>query len=181
MLTVKLRFLRAIARSCLLLLAIGTCHAQGPATNSAPELLDHLAGQWILQGNIAGQPTTHDIQAEWVLKREYLRIHEVSREKDAKGAPAYEAIVFIGRDSKTQEYRCLWLDATGGDGLSADAIGRGKKSGDSIAFLFSSGPSNLIHNTFVYDRAADTWKWIIDNETKGKTERFADVKLSRVH
>jgi hypothetical protein len=155
--------------------------AQGPVTNAPLELLDHLAGQWVLQGTIAGQQTTHNVQADWVLKREYLRIHEVSQEKDAKGDPAYEAIVFVGWDAKTQEYACLWLDSTSGGGLSAPGIAHGKKSGDSIPFLFAISPSNSIHNTFVYDRATDTWKWLIDDETNGKSERFADVKLSRVH
>jgi hypothetical protein len=70
-------------------------------------LLDRLAGQWVLQGTIAGKQTTHDVQVGWVLKREYLRLHEISREKDAKGDPAYEAIVFVSWDPKTQEYICL--------------------------------------------------------------------------
>ena len=63
---------------------------------------------------LAGQQTAHNVQADWVLKREYLSIHEVSQEKDAKGDPAYEAIVFVSWDPKTQEYACLWLDSTGG-------------------------------------------------------------------
>jgi len=170
--------LRATCFFCLFFWLAGACLAQEPATNSALELLDHLAGQWVLQGTIAGKQTTHDVQADWVLKREYLRLHEVSREKDAKSDPAYEAIVFISWDPKTQEYICLWLDTTAGGGLSAQGLGHGKKSGDSIPFLFTIS-FDLIHNTFVYDRGADTWKWLIDDEANGKTERFADVKLVR--
>jgi hypothetical protein len=37
------------------------------------------------------KPTTHDVDVDWVLKREYFRIHEVSRDKDAGGGPTYEA------------------------------------------------------------------------------------------
>ena len=48
-------------------------------------LLDHLIGTWVLQGSIAGRETTHDIVATWVLGHQYVRLHEVSREKDAKG------------------------------------------------------------------------------------------------
>src|SRR5215471_909283 len=40
---------------CLLFLVVGACHAQVPAMNSPLELLDHLAGQWVLQGTIAGK------------------------------------------------------------------------------------------------------------------------------
>ena len=55
---------------CLFFLVGGTCLAQKPAMNSPLDLLDHLAGQWVLQGTIAGKQTTHDVQAEWVLKRD---------------------------------------------------------------------------------------------------------------
>jgi len=163
----------------LVLFVGGICRAQQPPMDSHLQWLDHLAGDWVLQGTIAGKQTTHEVKAEWVLNREYLRLHEVSREKDAKGGPSYEAIVFIGWDAKAQEYACLWLDSTGGGGLSAQGIGRGKRAGDSIPFIFTITPSESIHNTFVYDRSTDTWKWLIDDEANGKSERFADVKLSR--
>ena len=175
----KLPNLQATCFLCLVFLIGGGCLAQEPATNSPLELLDRLAGQWVLQGTIAGKRTTHEVQVEWVLKREYLRLHEISREKDTKGDPAYEAIVFVSWDPKTQEYICLWLDSTAGGGLSAQGFAHGKKSGDSIPFLFTISPSDSIHNTFVYDRGADSWKWLIDNDANGKTERFADVKLAR--
>ncbi len=61
-------------------------------------LLDHLTGNWILQGTIAGRETTHDVDAEWVLGHEYVRLHETSREKKAQGQAAYEAIIFIEWD-----------------------------------------------------------------------------------
>ena len=163
----------------LVLCVAGICRAQQPPMNTHLQWLDHLAGDWVLQGTIAGKQTTHEVQAEWVLNREYLRLHEVSREKDARGGPSYEAIVFIGWDAKAQEYACLWLDSTGGGGLSAQGIARGKRSGDSIPFIFTITPSESIHNTFVYDRSTDTWKWLIDDEANGKSDRFADVKLSR--
>jgi hypothetical protein len=148
--------------------------------SSPQELLDRLAGRWVLQGAIGGKQTTHDVEADWVLNREYLRLHEVSRETDAKGSPAYEAIIFISWDAKAGEFVCLWLDSTAGGGLSAQGLAHGKKSGDSIPFLFNVS-TGLLRNTFVYDRAADSWKWLIDDESNGKTERFADVKLSRAH
>src|SRR6266568_5078473 len=77
----------------LLFMTSFSVSAQEPARKDP--LLDHLAGNWILQGTIAGHETTHDIESEWVLNHEYLRIHEASREKNAQGQPAYEAIVFI--------------------------------------------------------------------------------------
>ena len=68
------------------------------ATHFADRLLDHLVGRWVLSGTIAGKSTTHDVSAERVLQDGYVRIHEVSREVNSNGAPAYEAIVFISFD-----------------------------------------------------------------------------------
>lgn len=171
--------LRRICFFCVSLLIAGAGYARKPSANSPLEFLDRLQGRWVLHGIIGGKASTHDVQADWVLKHEYLRLHEVSRQKDAQGDPAYEAIVFLGWDAKTREYRCLWLDSTSGDGLSPQGIARGKRSGDSIPFLFTLSPGDSLHTTFVYERASDTWRWLIDDESKGKTVRFADVTLSR--
>jgi hypothetical protein len=142
-------------------------------------LLDHLIGKWVLQGTIGGSATTHDIDAEWVLGHQYVRLHEASREKDAKGQAAYEAIVFIGWDQPSSQYACLWLDTTGGGGLTGQAIGHAKRSGDDIAFLFKAGAGSLFHTTFAYSKNTDTWEWRMDGEEKGKLQPFARVKLTR--
>ncbi len=100
----------------LLVMASFSSSAQQPTRKDS--LLDHLTGSWILQGTIAGHETTHDIESEWVLSHEYLRLHETSREKNVQGHSAYEAIVFIEWNQSSKEYKCLWLDSTGGGGLS---------------------------------------------------------------
>jgi len=140
-------------------------------------LLERLTGSWILQGTIAGRETTHDIEAEWVLGHEYVRLHETSREKKPQGQAAYEAIIFIEWDESSSEYRCLWLDSTGGGGLAQD-IAHGKRRGDEIAFLFKDKDSS-IRTTFAYSKGTDTWQWLIDNEADGKVSQFARVKLTR--
>jgi hypothetical protein len=150
--------------------------AQAPVSETA--LLDHLTGSWILEGTIAGRVTTHDLESDWVLRREYIRIHETSHEKNAQGQAAYEAIVFIEWDNAAREYRCLWLDSTAGGGLSAKGIAHGKRSGDEIAFLFKDNDSS-IHTAFAYSKSTDTWQWRIDNESDGKLSPFARVQLTR--
>jgi hypothetical protein len=164
-----------ICIALLVLFATSLCRAQQPAIDSHLQFLDRLAGDWVLEGTIAGKQTTHDMHADWVLNREYLRLHEVSREKNANGNPAYEAIIFIEWNVKAQEYICLWLDSTSGGGLSAKGLGHGKPAGDSIPFMFSES----LRNTFIYNRRADTWQWLIDDLANGKSERFADLKISR--
>lgn len=143
------------------------------------ELLAHLAGTWVLEGAIAGGPSTHDIAAEWVLGHYYLRLHEVSRETEASGAPEYEAIVFIGWDEPTDSYACLWLDSTGGGGLVGQSIGHAKRSGDSIPFVFDALDGSMIHNTFAYHRDTDSWTWTIDVVRGAERSSFAQVTLTR--
>jgi len=142
-------------------------------------LLEHLIGNWVLQGTIAGKDTTHDVVSEWVLGHEYVRLHEVSREKNAKGQAAYEAIVFIGWDQSSSRYACLWLDSTGGGGLSAQAIAYAKRSGDEIPFLFKGQDGSIFHTTFAYSKGTDTWQWLMDGEEGGKFQPFARVKLTK--
>ena len=163
-------------------LALGTlisfCALAQP-TGFQDSLLDRMAGKWVLEGTIAGRNTTHDIVSEWVLGHHYMRIQEVSRDKDAKNKPAYDATIFIGRDPRSGEYRCLWLDNTGPWDFTSQGIGRAKRVGDTIPFRFGSDDGSSIHTTFSYDRNDDTWQWSIDNETGGKTRAFARVRLTR--
>jgi len=153
--------------------------AAAQTTTFQDPLLDHFVGRWVLQGTIGGKATTHDIVAEWVLGHEYVRFSEVSREKDAKGQAEYEAIVFIGWDQPSGQYACLWLDNTGGGGLTGQAIGHAKRGGDEIAFVFKGADGSLFHTTFAYSKGTDTWQWLMDGEEGGKLQPFARVKLTR--
>lgn len=150
--------------------------ASAQTTGLQDRLLDRMIGEWVLEGTIAGNPATHDVVFEWVLDHHYVRFHELARETDPV---AYEAIVFIGWDEPSQRYACLWLDSTGGGGLSAQAIGYGAASGDSIPFLFHFPDGSPFHTTFVFDRNTDTWQWHMDGEENGMRRPFARVTLSR--
>ena len=84
-----------------LLCAPATLFGQGLHPDS---LLPRLVGHWVLRGTIARQQTVHDVTFEWLLGREYVQMHEVSRERAPNGTAAYEAVVLFGRDPKTGEY-----------------------------------------------------------------------------
>jgi len=145
-------------------------------------VLDHFVGEWVMTGTIAGQKTTHDVTAEWILEQHYLRFHELARETDpATGKPAYEAIVILGWDEPTASLACLWLDTTGGGGLTNGIIGRADPGGDTLAWIFTGGEDGggVIHNTWTYDRAANAWSWTIDIERGGQRSNFAQVTLRR--
>ncbi|MDD5563692.1 MAG: hypothetical protein PHQ91_08250 [Thermoanaerobaculaceae bacterium] len=154
-----------------------------PASAQAPsfrdQLLDRLIGSWVLHGTIAGKETTHDVVAEWVLAHQYVRLHEVSRERNGRGQAEYEALVFLGWDRPSSRYACLWLDSTGGGGLSAQAIAYAARRGDEIPFLFKAADGSLFHTTFAYSRSTDSWTWVMDGEEGGKLQPFARVTLKR--
>lgn len=158
------------------LVATGIAAAQ-QAPVSSP-LLDHLGGHWVLRGEIAGKQTTHDVDADWVIQHHYLRLHEVSRDKDAKGQPQYEALVFVGMTDTPKAYTAVWLDVFGGS--SIESIGVSLPGTDRLSFVFKNekGEEGL-RNDFVYDSTVDMWEWRIDNLDKGVAKPFARVKLTR--
>jgi len=83
-------------------LAVASVGSQAPASDDP--WLSRLVGHWRLKGRIAGKDTTHDVEGEWVLNHFYVRLHEVSLEKDAGGQPAYEAIIYVTRDPAPGQY-----------------------------------------------------------------------------
>ncbi|MEW6194220.1 MAG: hypothetical protein AB1521_03570 [Bacteroidota bacterium] len=172
------RYSIKIRRRIILLSLLLSVNIFSQQTTFQDSLLDRMTGKWTLKGIIAGQETTHDVTASWILEHQYLQFREISHEKDADGTAAYEALVFIGWDSQLNQYSCLWLDVTGG-GLSAQAIAHAERKGDDIAFLFKGSDGSLFHTTFVYDRNVDTWQWIMDGEENGTLQPFARVKLTR--
>lgn len=157
-------------------LAAVTMMAQQPPVLSP--LLDHLAGKWLMQGTVGKQVTTHELDAEWVLQHHYLRFQEVSKEKNDKGEPQYEATVFIGWNQKTRQYACVWMDVYGG--ATAESIGLATPQENELAFIFTDehGATSFT-NTFIYDSKTNTWEDRLDNVVKGEAKPFARFKLTK--
>lgn len=153
------------------------CVASAQTPRPLVDVLERLVGRWVLEGTIAGKTTTHDVVASWVLNGQYVQLHEVSRERDAQGRPAYEALVYLTWEPSRGEYSCLWLDSTSNVGLSNGVLGRAKPSGDEIRLLFRFADGSTFHTTFAYDRKADTWQWKMEGEEKGQLVPFARVML----
>lgn len=166
----------ALLRLLPLALALVPLAAPAQQTTFHDPLADALTGRWVLTGTIRGRETTHDVDGEWVLNHQYVRLHEVSREKDDQGRPQYEAMVFVGRDEATKGYVAVWLDVWGG--ATPQTIGRAKPAGNSMAFEFV-GKDDVFRTTFTYDEKARTWEWRMDADRNGKLEPFARLKLTR--
>lgn len=152
------------AIACALLLMASPCAAQ-QATLRDP-LLDDLQGHWVIRGIIAGKPATHDLSADWVLEHQYLRLHEVSRDKRADGQPSYEASVHVGWNQPTSTYGCVWLDDFGG--LNTQSVGSAAKKEYELPFVFSNLDKTLTRTTMTYDPRGGTWHWTIVEDNAGK-------------
>ena len=167
-------------RQLLGLLAAAALSTAGHAQVRHPDpLLARLIGHWVLRGPMAGAQVVHDVTFRWVLDTEYVEMHEVARERTPAGTPAYEAIVYLVRDPQTHDYAALWLDNTAAASFGPAGVGHAHASGDSIAFVFEDSPTSRFHNTFVYDRSANTWAWHMDNDSAGVRKMFARVTLKR--
>jgi hypothetical protein len=150
--------------------------AQQAPVNSP--LLDHLAGKWLLQGTVGKRPVTHDFDAEWVLQHQYLRFHEVSRGKNEKGEPDYEATVFIGWNEKIGQYGCTWMDTYGG--ATSQSVGLATPKENEIPFVFHDEHGEIdFTNSYIYDPKTNTWENRLDNIVKGEARPFARFKLTK--
>lgn len=154
--------------------------AQEPEMPEHEALMEDMVGEWRMTGTIAGEQVTHDVSAEWILGRRYVRIHEVSRERDESGALAYEAWIDIAWDAENAEYVVMWLDNTGTTNFAEEGVGHGMPDGDRIPFVWHLADGTGIRNTFEYDREGDTWSWTIDNVgDSGRSDPFASLRLER--
>jgi hypothetical protein len=175
----RIRLVARVLKTFLMALAL--CAAPVGAAQQPPvksPLLDHLAGKWVLQGTIAGQATTHDVDAEWVLDHHYLRIHEVSREKNGKGQPQYEATIYVASNDATKQFAAVWLDVYGG--ITPSSVGLADPKENELPFIFKDDTGAVsFSNDFVYDSKADTWEWRMDNVVNGAAKPFGRVKLNR--
>ena len=167
--------LKQLVLLATLLVAVTVMAQQAPVSSM---LLDHLAGKWLMQGTVGKQSVAHDFDAEWVLQHHYLRFREVSREKNDKGEPQYEATVFIGWNEKNKQYACVWMDVYGG--ATAESIGFATAKENELAFVFTDerGETSFT-NRFIYDPKTNTWENQLDNVVKGEAKPFARFKLTK--
>lgn len=149
---------------------------------AAPEwhdnLVDHMAGQWSMEGRVLGREAHHQVQADWILNHQFLRIHEETSATAPAGEHRYEAFWFLGYDSIRQQYVLHLMDVYGA--RYSETLGYGTRTGDELRFVFDY-PDGPFRTTYKWDSAIGTWQWIMKQKGKdGKWTPFADLKLSKV-
>lgn len=161
---------------CLLLLPVASVTAQAPA-EWHDDLVEHLAGTWTMSGTVMGKDAHHEVQADWVLNHQFLRIHEKTSASAPKDEHPYEAFWFLGYDPDKKQYVMHLMDVFGG--TYSETLGYGTRDGDQIRFLFDY-PDGPFRTVYQWSPAAGTWEWVMDQKGKsGKWTPFADLKLGR--
>jgi hypothetical protein len=139
-------------RSALALCALFVLSAPARAGDAAPArdaFLDRLAGNWAVTRLHEGATSRHSLRAEWVLEGRFLQLHMKHLGKPSE----YEALVLIGLDEAAGEYVAHWCDTFG---AQYSAVGRGKRKGDAVEFVFQY-PGGPFYNTFTWDAKAGGW------------------------
>jgi len=140
-------------------------------------LVDHLSGTWKVEGQVMGHDAHHEIQAEWVLNHQFLRIHEKTAANVPKSEQPYEAIWFLGYDPVSEKYVLHLMDVFGA--RSSETLGWGWQEGNQIKFVFEY-PDGPFHTTFRWNPESGTWQWLMEQKGKdGKWSPFADLKLTK--
>lgn len=168
-----LRFCATILLVCAPTIPVAL-HGQGaPGGTFQDPLLDKFVGKWHLTGQIMHQPADHSVKVDWVLNHSFLRVHE----KTLAGAPAYEALAFVGWDSQKKQYIVHWMDIFGGH--PSETIGHGAPEGNTVPLAFDY-PEGAFRSKWTYDPATDSWHWQMENRNQqGAWEEFASVDLKR--
>jgi hypothetical protein len=136
-------------------------------------LLDSLAGDWHVTRIIRGRTVETTVQAEWVLRHQFLRLHY----QDAATPSTYEAMVFIGYDNASERYVTHWLDVFGG--RFSETLGYGVRDGSSIRFVFEY-PDGPFINTFTFDPATRSWTSAMrTKDPRGHWVPFAEDRFRR--
>ena len=171
--------LRSLTVCFSIVLLIALAHA--PLAAQTPEwhdgLVDHMTGVWKLQGPVMGHLGHHDVEADWVLNHQFLRIHEKTSASAPSDEHSYEATWFLGYDRVSERYVLHLFDIFGA--RFSETLGYGTRDGDAIRFVFEY-PDGPFHTMFRWSPETGGWQWLMEQKNKeGKWTQFADLKLTR--
>ena len=142
------------------------------------DLVEHLAGTWKMEGTVMGRLAHHQVQADWVLNHQLLRMHEKTDANAPRDEHPYEADWYLGYDDVSERYVLHLMDVFGG--RFSETLGYGTREGNEIRFDFEY-PDGPFHTIIRWNPAHDSWEWLMEQKNKaGKWAAFADLNLTHV-
>jgi len=144
----------------------------GPQRPFQDSLFDGLAGTWFMSGAVGTRPAGYSLHADWVLNHQFLRLEM----RDTAQVPAYQAIVFIGRDNMSERYVAHWLDVFGG--RWSETLGYGTRTGQAVEFIFEY-PDGPFRTTFAQSAGGSWSVQMRQRNSAGRWQVFAHYSLER--
>ena len=122
------------------------------------DLLNHLVGKWNASGMIHGNPFTWDIEAQWVMNHQYLRIDEKSREVVPWLNVQYEGMYFIGYNHNSKRYVVHEMSVKG-DADQTEAPYYAYRTGAELKLVepWTSGSDTVTVQRFTWEPASGSW------------------------
>jgi hypothetical protein len=161
----------------LMVVAAYGCTSAPPSQPShletRPALLAALDGNWIMVGDVRGEPVRYRLTVKPILARTFTELHMT----DVQVPPEYEARVFLGHDEKSGQVIAHWLDVFGAKGSIPH--GTGHMTADSIEFTVPY-PDGPFRDTLTFDAATGKWRFTIEaSDGPGKWKHFAAYEIER--
>jgi hypothetical protein len=157
-----------------ILLAAGTSGAQEhPRIAERPAALKALDGEWIMTGDVMGEPVTYRMAAGPTLQGAFTEIHM----NDVQVPSQYEARVLVGHDVDGRSVIAHWMDSFGAK--YSVPHGTGTASENTIQFIIPY-EEGAFRDTFTYSPETDTWVFVLEAaQPDGKWKHFARYTARR--
>jgi hypothetical protein len=154
-------------------LAANSIAAADLKKTASDQYLDRLQGTWTMDGTLRGKPVHYVADGQRVLQGGFLKLHMF--DKGAK--PSYEADVFIGFDSKVNDYIVHWLDRFGAAG--ARVVARGERQDQKLTVIFPYA-EGAFRDTFTWQPESKSWAVLLESQDEhGAWSNFANYTLVR--
>ena len=143
------------------------------------DLLNHLVGKWDVSGVVRGNPFTWNMEAQWVMNHQYLRIDQKSREIVPWLNVRYEGVYFIGYNHSSKRYVVHEMSVKG-DGDQTELPYYAYRSGNQLKLVEKWGPGSdtLTVQRFTWEPASGSWHIEGGLVIAGKKELpMSDMKL----
>jgi len=79
------------------------------STDNRPEILRKLDGNWVATGDVMGKPVQYNVTSTPALQGQFTEISM----NDVQVPSQYEARIFIGFDSESNQIIAHWMDSFG--------------------------------------------------------------------
>ena len=149
-----------------------TLHASDLSRSQDDAYLDNLQGSWLMDGSMGGKPVHYLADGQRVLSGGFLKLHMV----DVASPPQYEAELFIGFDSKANDFVAHWLDRFGAAG--ARVVASGTRQGQRLVLNFPYA-EGAFRDTFLWRPASTSWTLLLESQrADGSWGSFASYTLT---